>query len=97
MIRRFIDKLKAFFASFGEPKLDRPLTQTETAQLLQLSTGLIADGDLMSKESRDTLIRYGLATRLGGFQTWTEQGSRVLDEMRMIERIRKYHVEMATR
>jgi hypothetical protein len=53
------------------------MTTTHTAQLQQL-VKVTWDGDLISKNSRDWLVKCGYAARWGGYNFLTDNGVEVL-------------------
>lgn len=46
----------------------------EIQQLKQIATGPVWDGNLISKDARDQLHRYGLVARTHGWNVLTEKG-----------------------
>ena len=53
-------------------------------QLLQLSTGHVWDGNLISKHDRDELVKAGLVARCEGWNFLTTEGIKYVVNLNML-------------
>jgi len=58
-----------------------PLSTFAVEAILQLwRTGVVWDGNLVSKQGRDELVKQGLADRINGFNFLTKEGILLVSE-----------------
>ena len=64
--------------TFSASRLKQFSQTSRLEQLIQLSKGVVWDGDLLSKYLRDELVGLGLAERINGWNLITAKGVQFL-------------------